>query len=273
MLPVTVSYGGRVNIESFRVASSSGTDLACVRFGVGPPLLLAHPLVFSKAYFTSAAEVFGEKYSCVAYDQRGHGDTTASTVSPAAMADDVGAVLDAMKWDKAAIGGTSLGAASTLLFALRSPARVSFLIQDLPGFGPASFRDPSKTSRIAASFEDADLEDAARQITGGMSEPRAKAWTEALFNDWKNYDPKALANKLAWVLRNSSSWRIVGRWPDELQKLTLPVRIFGIQGDPVHPWDTAQTMARTIKGARLSPRVQSLSAEAVARQWIDALAT
>jgi pimeloyl-ACP methyl ester carboxylesterase len=262
-----------VNIESFRVASSSGADLACVRFGEGPPLLLAHPLVFSKSYFTAAAETLGAAHSCVAYDQRGHGDTTANTISPAAMADDVGAVLDAMKWDKAAIGGTSLGAASTLLFALRSPARVSFLIQDLPGFGPASFRDPSKTSRIAASFEDADLEDAARQITAGMNEPRAKAWTEALFADWKNYDGKTLANKLAWVLRNTSSWRIVGRWPDELQKLTMPVRIFGIQGDPVHPWDTAQTMARTIKGARLSPRVQSLSADAIAKQWVDALAS
>jgi hypothetical protein len=32
-------------------------------------------------------------------------------------------------------------------------------------------------------------------------------------------------------------------------------------------------MARTIKGARLSPRVQSLSADAIARQWIDALAS
>jgi pimeloyl-ACP methyl ester carboxylesterase len=262
-----------VDITPFRVASSSGADLACVKFGQGAPLLLAHPLVFSKAYFSAAAAVFGETYSCVAFDQRGHGDTTASTVSPAAMADDVGAVLDAMGWQKAAIGGTSLGAASALLFALRRPERVSFLIQDLPGFGPASFRDPSKTSRIAASFEDADLEDAARQITLGMSEPRAKAWTEALFADWRQYDPQALSNKLAWVLRNTSSWRIVSRWPDELQKLTMPVRIFAVQGDPVHPWDAAQTMARTIKGARLSPRVQSLSADAIARQWLDALAS
>ncbi len=260
-----------MNIEPFRVASSSGTDLSCIKFGDGPPLVLAHPLVFSKAYFAAATEVFGAKFSCVAYDQRGHGDTNASTVTPAGMADDIAAIMDAMKWDKAAIGGTSLGAASALMFALRSPARVAFLIQDLPGFGPASFRDPTRTSRIAASFEDADLEDAAKQITLGMSEPRAKAWTEALFNDWKNYDGKSLSNKLAWVLRNTSSWRIVGRWPDELQKLTMPVRIFGIQGDPVHPWDTAQTMARTIKGARLSPRVLSLSADAIAAQWVDAL--
>lgn len=262
-----------MDITSFRVPSTSGADLACIKWGEGPPLLMAHPVLFSKAYFAAAADVTGAKFSCVAFDQRGHGDTTASTISLEAMADDVGAVLDAMKWAKAAIGGTSLGAATTLTYALRKPERVSMLIQDLPAFGPASFRDPSRTSRTAASFEDADLADAAAQITMGMSEPRAKAWTEALNADWKNYDPKALSNKFAWALRNSMSWRIPGRWPDGLQKLTMPVCIFGIQGDSVHPWDCAQTMARTIKGARLSPRVQSLSAEAIANQWLGVLAT
>src|SRR5258706_5907569 len=153
-----------MDITPFRV-SSSGADRSCVLFGAGPPLLLAHPVLFSKAWFTAAADVYGAQFSCVAFDQRGHGDTTAPTISPAALADDVGAVLDAMKWDKAALGGTSLGAASVLLYALRCPARVSFLIQDLPGFGPASFRDPTRTSRIAASLEDGDLPDAAVQIT------------------------------------------------------------------------------------------------------------
>jgi pimeloyl-ACP methyl ester carboxylesterase len=265
-------YDAPVDLVPFRVASA-GADLACVRFGEGPPLLLAHPIVFSKAFFLAAAETWGARFSCVAFDQRGHGETTATTISPEAMADDVGAVLDAMKWDRAAIGGTSLGAATTLLFALRRPGRVSLLIQDLPGFGPGSFRDPNQTSRIAAALEDADLEDAAAQITRGMSEPRAKAWKDALFADWSRYDGRAVAPRIAWAMRNSSTWRIAGRWPDELQKLTMPVRIFGVQGDTVHPWDVAQTMARTIKGARLSPRVPSLDPDAIAKQWIDAIAS
>jgi pimeloyl-ACP methyl ester carboxylesterase len=226
-----------MNIETFRVASSSGTDLACVRFGEGPPLLLAHPLVFSKLYFTAAAQVLGEKFSCVVYDQRGHGDTTATTISPAAMADDVGAVLAAMKWDKAAIGGTSLGAASTLLFALRAPARVTFLIQDLPGFGPASFRDPSKTSRIAASFEDADLEDAARQIGDGepgrRRGPRRSSPLEELRRPGSRTSSRGL--------RNTSSWRIVGRWLDELQATcrsasSVSRAIRSIPGMRPRPW-------------------------------------
>jgi hypothetical protein len=102
-----------------------------------------------------------------------------------------------------------------------------------------------------------------------MKEPRAQAWTEALFADWKNYDAAKIGPKMAGALRATSAWRIVGRWPDELQKLHIPVCILGIQGDSVHPWDIAQTMARTIKGAFLSTRVQSLSPSAIAQQWCD----
>jgi pimeloyl-ACP methyl ester carboxylesterase len=75
------------------------------------------------------------------------------------------------------------------------------------------------------------------------------------------------------AMRTAVTWRLINRWPDELQKLTMPVRIFGVQGDSVHPWDTAQSMARTIKGARLSSRVPSLSSAAIAQQWIGALET
>ncbi len=262
-----------MNIEPFRVKSGDA-ELACAKFGEGPPLILAHPALFSKAYFTAAADVFGARFSCVAFDQRGHGETNAPSISPAAMASDVAAVMDAMKWDKAAVGGTSLGAATTLLFALAHPERVSFLIQDLPAFGPTSGRDPDQVARIAVVLEDGDLEEGARRITASMSEPRAKAWTEALFADWKHYEAQSLGTKMGWAMRNTVSWRIIGRWPEELQKLNkTPVRIFAVQGDPTHPWDVGQTMARTIKGARLSPRVQSLSPASIAAQWVEALAS
>jgi len=261
-------YIGGMEITPFRVASK-GADLACVKFGEGPPLLLAHPVLFSKAFYASAADVFGAKFTCVAFDQRCHGETTSSLITPADLAADVGAVMDHMKWDKATIGGTSLGAATTLLYALANPARVSLLVQDLPAFGPSSFRDPNMTARIAAALEDGDLDDAAKQITLNMKEPRAQAWTEALFADWKNYDAAKIGPKMAGALRATSTWRIVGRWPDELQKLHMPIVILGIQGDAVHPWDIAQTMARTIKSGRLTTRVQSLSPAAIAKQWCD----
>ena len=109
-----------MEMTPFRV-SGKGADLACLRFGEGPPLLLAHPVLFSKAFYAAAADIWGARFTCVAFDQRCHGDTRSTTLTPAGLAEDVGAILDHLKWDKAALGGTSFGAASTLsIFSLLS---------------------------------------------------------------------------------------------------------------------------------------------------------
>ena len=247
---------------------SAGAVLAVARFGSGRPLLWAHPVVFSKAYVPAA---LGGRFDVAALDQRGHGDTDGGGIDAGAMAEDLGAVLDRLGWRRASIGGTSLGAATSLLFARRHPERVERLILDLPGFGPGSFRDPAKTERLAEAFERADFDEAARRITEGLSAPRAAAWTAALQRDWGHYDPARLGPKLAAALRGTSTWRIVERWPDDLAALRVPTTILAVKGDPVHPWEVAETMARTIPGARLVPRVPSLESAKIAAQWIEEL--
>lgn len=247
---------------------SGDADLAVARFGAGPPLLWAHPIVFSKAY---VPEVLGSRFDVAAPDQRGHGETEGGTLEAAAMADDLGAILDRLGWARASIGGTSLGAATALLFALRHPGRVERLVLDLPGFGPGSRRDPSKTERMAEAFARADFEEAARRITEDLSAPRAAAWTAALKADWRHYDPARLGPKLAAALRATAGWRLVERWPEDLAALNVPTTLLAVRGDPVHPWDVAETMARTIPGARLLPRVPSLDPVKIAAQWMESL--
>ncbi len=260
-----------MNIEQLIVRSPCA-DLSCARFGKGRPLLLAHPVVFSKSYFAAAAETWGARFDCVALDQRGHGDTESDgPIEPGAMAADLGAVLDHLGWERAAIGGTSLGAGTALRFAVERPERVDILVQDLPGFGPGSSRDPARTERMAGAFQRADLEEAAHLATEGMSAPRARAWTEALQADWRHYDPARLGPKLARAMRSTAGWRILERWPEDLSRVTAPVRILAVEGDPVHPMAVARTMLRVLPDARLVPRVLSLSPEAIARQWIEVL--
>ncbi len=254
-------------MSAFRVRSA-GAELAAVRFGSGPPLLFAHPLVFSKAY---VPDVLGARFDVAAFDQRGHGDSEGGGFSLEAMADDLGAVMEALGWARAAVGGTSLGAATALLFALRHPGRVERLLLDLPGFGPGSFRHPEQVERMAEAFARADFDEAARRITEGLSAPRAAAWTAALRADWRRYDPSRLGPKLAAVLRASTSWRLLERWPEDLAALRVPTTILAVKGDPVHPWEVAETMARTIPGARLASRVPSLDPLKIAAQWADTI--
>lgn len=252
-------------MELLRVPSG-GADLALRRFGAGRPLLWAHPIVFSKAF---VPDVLGARFEVAAPDQRGHGDTEGGAIEAAAMAEDLGAVLDRLGWPRASIGGTSLGAATALLFALRHPERVERLTLDLPGFGPSSFREPAKTEAMAEAFARADFDEAARRITEGLSAPRAAAWTASLRADWRHYDPARLGPKLAAALRGTAAWRLVERWPEDLAALRVPTTILAVKGDPVHPWDVAETMARTIPGARLLPRVPSLDPAKIGAQWSE----
>lgn len=255
----------------FRVRSGEAL-LAGLRFGGGPPLLLTHPLVFSKAFTTAGADVLGARFDVAAIDQRGHGESEGGAIEAAAMADDLGAVLDHLGWARAAIGGTSLGAATSLLFALRHPERVERLLLDLPGFGPGSFRDPAQAERMAEAFERSDFDAAARRITEGLSPPRAAAWTSALREDWRHYDPARLGPKLAAAVRGTLHWRLVERWPADLAALRVPTTILAVKGDPVHPWEVAETMSRTLPAARLLPRVSSLDPLKIAAQWVESLA-
>ena len=241
--------------------------LACVRHGSGRPLVLLHPIVFSKAYF--AIEAF--PFDCVAFDLRGHGETT-EAVDLDRMAGDVAAVMDAVGWKTASVGGTSLGAAAALRFALESPGRCEALVLDLPGFGPGSFRDPAKTGRMAAAFEKSDFALAERVIVEGMAAPRAKAWGDALRRDWAIYAPSELGPKLASVLRASVGWKVAEPWPSALSAIRAKTAVLGVNGDPLHPWATAQEIAGAIPGARLVPRVASLDGAVIARQWAEVLA-
>jgi pimeloyl-ACP methyl ester carboxylesterase len=223
--------------------------------------------VFSKAYF--ALEAF--PFDGVAFDLRGHGETT----EPAdldRMSDDVAAVMDHVGWKTASVGGTSLGAAAAIRFALGYADRVDGLVLDLPGFGPRSFRDPAKTERMAAAFEKSDFALAERVIVEGMAAPRAKAWGDALRADWAHYPPSDLGPKLAAVLRASAGWSVADPWPSALSAIRARTAVLGVNGDPLHPWATAQEIAGAIPGARLVPRVASLDPARIARQWAEVLA-
>lgn len=251
-------------MERFRTGGLAG-----LRSGKGPPLLLAHPIVFSKAFW--ALDLFAEHFEVAAFDQRGHGESRADGIDLDTMAGDVGRVLDHLGWERAILGGTSLGAATTLRFALGSPERVTLLVQDLPGFGPGSHRNVERTERMAEAFAAGDLEEGARRTVDGLSPHRAKAWEAALRADWGHYDAATIGPKMAAALRGTAGWRIVERWPEDLSRLAVATRILALEGDPAHPHEVARSMARTIPGATLVVRIPSLSPAAIARQWIEVI--
>ena len=117
---------------------TDGLELAVETFGDGPWLVFAHGLTGYRHGTRRQFAPLADRYRIVIYDQRGHGDSTPVT-DPALydlerMAGDMAAVMDALGIEQAIVGGESMGAATTLRFALRWPQRVRALLLTAPAF-------------------------------------------------------------------------------------------------------------------------------------------
>ncbi len=270
-----------MTVQRFRVRSR-GADLSCVRFGAGEPLLYLHALAYSKEHAVAAAEILGERFDCVAFDQRGHGDTRGLAGTGGhppfdldAMVADALAVLDHAGFVTAIVGGTSMGAGVALRFALTNGVRLTHLVQDLPAFGPRSPRDATDADQVARAFEQGDLEMGARRATGELSSRRGEALARELLSQWRHFDARELAPKLATAFRGTLSWDVTadlpGGWPEALEQLAMPATLIALKGDASHPYEVAETMSHHLPNARLVPRVPALDPRKSFVQWVALL--
>ncbi|MEV1061785.1 alpha/beta hydrolase [Streptomyces sp. NPDC050263] len=94
--------------------------------GTAPAVVLAHGWTCSTAFWAAQIRDLAVDHRVIAYDQRGHGRTPASSVcSTDALADDLEAVLDATlaPGEKAVIAGHSMGGMTVLAAASRGGFR------------------------------------------------------------------------------------------------------------------------------------------------------
>jgi 3-oxoadipate enol-lactonase len=127
----------RIQIGDIAVAVSGA--------GNGPPVVLLHGLGCGRRMWFHQILALQDRFRVIAYDQRGHGLTDApafaAEYSAAHLTRDLVGVLDALKIERSAIVGFSLGGAPALALAASKPERVSRLV--LADVG-ASADDPVK---------------------------------------------------------------------------------------------------------------------------------
>jgi pimeloyl-ACP methyl ester carboxylesterase len=118
--------GWNARKQSVRLAN--GTTLAYVELGdpKGEPLLLLHGYTDSSRSWTPVAPYL-LRHRLLIPDQRGHGgsDAPACCYSASVFADDARLFLDAMKVEKAAVAGHSLGSMVAMTLAAEHPERVT----------------------------------------------------------------------------------------------------------------------------------------------------
>ncbi len=96
------------------------------RPGVEPAIVLLHSGISDRRGFAEMIDRLETEKSVVAYDRRGHGDSTAS--GDAAHVDDLLAVLDGLHVEQAWLVGSSAGGQVALEAAVLHPERVAGLI-------------------------------------------------------------------------------------------------------------------------------------------------
>jgi non-heme chloroperoxidase len=120
------------SVERRTVKLKSGVTVRYVQAGPAeaPPLLLLHGLGDTNRSWSLMLPELAKTHRVYAFDQRGHGATSAPACcySMADLAYDATAFLDAMKIDRAAVAGHSLGSFVAQHVAAHDPQRVSRLI-------------------------------------------------------------------------------------------------------------------------------------------------
>jgi pimeloyl-ACP methyl ester carboxylesterase len=238
---------------------SGGGVLAVTDSGGGRAIVLAHGLTATRRYVLHGSRILERAgYRVVAYDARGHGQSSPAP-DPSAyryheLVADLEAVLDALQIERTVLAGVSMGAATTLAFALRTPERVCALVQITPAYAGADEGDRERGhgdwGALADGLEQGGVEGFMRAYGDPPVAPRFKSIVErAIVQRIERHRyPEAVAAALRAVPRSLPFERL-----DELERLQLPTLVVASrdEADPEHPYEVALAYAERIPGAEL----------------------
>lgn len=237
---------------------SEFVELRGVRFaysdvGSGPIVLYAHGLSSSRAgdarMRLAEFSPLSEHARLIAYDARGHGESSGTTDSAdytwSSLADDMIALADHFSPDaKVSVIGSSMGTGTTLHAAVTAPERFDRLVLTAP---PTAWETRAGQTEIYAAM--ADL--AASSTPEALAAMMAQAPLAPIFADVPGFPPVPdITHELLPIV-----FRGAGRsdlpLPAALAEIRQPTLVLAWATDPGHPVSTAERLVELIPGSRL----------------------
>lgn len=221
---------------------TNGHLLHSVSFGAGPTTFVAHGgWVGSWELWEGPFQRMQSRWRCVSYDHRGAGASTfpAETISPAALVDDVFAVLDHYEVERCVLAGESLGALTAVAAVLRDPSRFEglVLVDGVP-FTDGKV-DPAERAAMMADFPSYVKAFVAACVPEPASE-HLRRWGEQIL---LRAEPAAAAQ-----MRES---HISAAIRPDYAALTVPTLVVHGELDHIVPVQAAHYVAGAIAGATL----------------------
>jgi pimeloyl-ACP methyl ester carboxylesterase len=224
--------------------------------GEGLPVVLVHGLSATRRNVVQGSRALIRKgYRLIGYDARGHG---ASSPAPryeyADLVGDLEAVLAHLELERAALVGSSMGAATAMAFTLEHPERVPALVQITPaytGYARTGDVDGDTWERMASEL-DAGGVDAFVEVAqpGDLPAKWREIAREATRQRMERHeDPRAVAQALREVPR-SIAWKGL----EALAALDVPVLVVGSrdEADALHPLGVAEQYVTKLPRAELA---------------------
>ena len=140
------------------LTTDDGVQLYYEEAGSGVPLVFVHEFAGDSRSWEQQIQHFARLYRCIAYNARGYPPSevpqSVERYSQDRARDDIRAVLDALKIERAHIVGLSMGAFATLHFGIRYPERALSLTIAGGGYGahPAQYEKFQTDARANAQL-------------------------------------------------------------------------------------------------------------------------
>ena len=202
-----------------------GCDIFYEVTGEGPAIVFAHGAGGNHLSWWQQVPIFAQSYQCVAFDHRGWGRSIPTGgPGPAAFVDDLIALLDELKIDRAALVAQSMGGWSCLGAALQAPERVAAVVMadTLGGLLTEEMAEPYEVAR--AAVREQGLEALAYDRSLRDRDPALAFLYEEIMALNPPRDPAMLAS-----LREHTPD------PDAVAALTMPILWVVGGNDPIMP--------------------------------------
>ncbi|MFA6264556.1 MAG: alpha/beta hydrolase [Pseudolabrys sp.] len=184
------------------ITMRDGVRLYVEEAGQGTPVIFVHEYAGDYRTWEPQMRFFSRTHRCITYSQRGYPPsdvpTDPSKYSQDLARDDVIAVMDALKIDKAHVVGHSMGALTALLVGIRYPDRCLSVTAAGCGYGS------SPDAQVVSQTREASRETAKMFETVDFATAAARYADGATRQTHKNKDPRGFAEFAKMLAEHSA---------------------------------------------------------------------
>jgi pimeloyl-ACP methyl ester carboxylesterase len=234
---------------------AGGVLLSTTDDGEGTPVVLLHGLTATRRYVVMGSRSLERSgHRVVAYDARGHGESSPAPRPDAygydALASDLEAVLDELGIDRPILAGASMGAHTIARFALDRPDRVAGAVFITPAYEPGRDAGLTGWDMLSEGLREGGVEGFIGAYDLSMV---PETWQETVLRVIRqrlgaHEHPDAVADALAVVPRSAPFASL-----DDLGAITCPSIVVGSgdEADPGHPFGVAERWTGALGDAEL----------------------